>query len=109
MKKKLDINSQEYRDIVEKLLNKTFFNIYKDSRRVETYYIGDSPIIQEDSIVYPKVTKPIIKKQVYYGLVKDNKLSHLNNMEEIRKQKTKEHISVYVYEKYIVENFYKDK
>ncbi len=108
MKKRLDINSQEYRDIVEKLLNKkvfSIFNIYKDSRRVETYYIGESPILKEDTILYPNVNKPEILNHVYYGLIESSKV-HLNNMEEFKRTKTDNMESIHVYEKSIVESFY---
>ncbi len=108
MKKRLDINSQEYRDIVEKLLNKkvfSIFNIYKDSRRVDTYYIGESPILKEDTILYANVNKPEILNQVYYGLIDSDKV-YLNNMEEFKRMKTDTTTSIHVYERSIVESFY---
>jgi hypothetical protein len=89
------------------------YNIYLDSRRNGTYYVSDSPILEQDTIVFHNINKPSRKNKVFYALIdkKKNKLIDLtSNRNEIIKQKRNlgdDFIATEVYESWVVEDFYK--
>jgi hypothetical protein len=116
--KEKDVSWKEY--YMKTINNK--FNIYQDSRRPgRQLYIGESPIIPADPLIYSHVEKPSRKSKNFYAII-DKKSINLysklyTNVSKV-KQFYKENLKSYgklgevmwitiIVEKWVVENRYK--